>query len=302
MGRRPDIPSRISRPADPAKVTIPPYYPDHEVTRRDWATYLDSIQELDGEVGTLLDRLEADGLADRTIVVFMGDHGRTMLRAKQWPYDSGLHIPMLIRWPADFPAPAQISPGGVDDRLISALDLTATTLWAAGLERPEKMQGHTFLGPEAVDNEYLFASRDRCDATVMRIRSVRTRRYRYIRNFMPQVPFTAPNLYKETMYPVLGLMKELYATGNLTPPQAALMAPRRPDEELYDLEADPWEIHNLASSTDPEHQRVRGELSAVLDRWIEETGDQGRTPEPEERIEAIRAKDEAYWATWTPGS
>jgi N-sulfoglucosamine sulfohydrolase len=302
MGRRPDIPSRISRPADPAKVTIPPYYPDHEVTRRDWATYLDSIQELDGEVGTLLDRLEADGLADRTIVVFIGDHGRTMLRAKQWPYDSGLHIPMLIRWPADFPAPAQISPGGVDDRLISALDLTATTLWAAGLERPEKMQGHTFLGPDAVDNEYLFASRDRCDATVMRIRSVRTRRYRYIRNFMPQVPFTAPNLYKETMYPVLGLMKELYATGNLTPPQAALMAPRRPDEELYDLEADPWEIHNLASSTDPEHQRVRGELSAVLDRWIEETGDQGRTPEPEERIEAIRAKDEAYWATWTPGS
>ena len=209
--------SRISRPADPEKVQIPPYYPDHEVTRRDWANYLDSIQEMDGEVGVLLDRLEADGLADSTIVVFIGDHGRTMLRGKQWPYDSGLHIPMIIRWPADFPAPEQVSPGRVDDRLLSALDLTATTLWAAGVERPEKMHGHTFLGPDAVENEYVFASRDRCDATVMRIRTVRSDRYRYIRNFMPEVPFTAPNLYKETMYPVLGLMKELHAAGQAHP-------------------------------------------------------------------------------------
>jgi arylsulfatase A-like enzyme len=302
MGRRQDIPSRISRPADPAKVKIPPYYPDHEVTRRDWATYLDSIQEMDGEVGVLLDRLEADGLADRTVVVFIGDHGRTMLRGKQWPYDSGLHIPMLIRWPADFPAPSQVSPGRVDDRLLSALDLTATTLWAAGVERPEKMQGHTFLGPDARANEYIFASRDRCDATVMRIRTVRDGRYRYIRNFMPEVPFTAPNLYKETMYPALALMKELHAAGALTPPQAALMAPRRPDEELYDLETDPWEIHNLADSTDPEHQRAKKELAAALERWMDETGDHDRPPEPEALVEEIREKDEAFWATWTPRS
>ncbi len=302
MGRRPDIPSRIARPADPAKVQIPPYYPDHEVTRRDWATYLDSIQEMDGEVGTLLDRLEADGLADSTIIVFIGDHGRTMLRGKQWPYDSGLHIPMLIRWPTDFPAPEQVAAGGVDDRLLSALDLTATTLWAAGLEPPEKMHGHSFLGPDARENEYVFASRDRCDATVMRIRSVRSRRYRYIRNFMPHVPFTAPNSYKETMYPVLGLMKELHAAGQLTPAQAALMAPRRPDEELYDLEVDPWEIHNLADSTDPEHQRAKKELTTALERWMDETGDHERAPEPEGRIEEIRRKDEAFWATWTPRS
>jgi len=257
---------------------------------------------MDGELGVLLDRLEEDGLADRTVVIFIGDHGRTMLRGKQWPYDSGLLIPMIVRWPADLPAPEQILPGAADDRLLSALDLTATTLWAAGVERPAKMQGHTFLGPEAVENEYLFASRDRCDATVMRIRSVRSDRFRYIRNFMPEVPFTAPNLYKETMYPVLTLMKELDDAGQLTPAQAALMAPRRPDEELYDLEADPWEVHNLAGSTDPEHRRVKAELSATLERWIEETGDRGRTPEPDELVEEIRAKDEAFWATWTPES
>jgi N-sulfoglucosamine sulfohydrolase len=302
MGRRPGVRSRVERPADPAKVRIPPYYPDHAVTRKDWAEYLDTIQEMDGQVGRLLDRLEADGLAERTIVVFIGDHGRTMLRGKQWPYDSGLHIPMIIRWPADLPAPAQVSPGTVDDRLLSALDLTATTLWAAGVERPERMQGRTFLGPDAVQNDYLFASRDRCDTTVMRIRTVRSDRYRYIRNFMPEIPFTAPNRYKETMYPVLGLMRELHAAGRLTPPQAALMAPRRPDEELYDLETDPWEIHNLADSADPQHQRAKEELRAVLERWIEQNDDPGRTLEPQELVDEIRAKNEAFWATWTPPS
>jgi N-sulfoglucosamine sulfohydrolase len=300
MGRRPNAASRIERPADPAKVQIPPYYPDHEITRKDWAEYLNTIQELDGQVGRLLDRLEADGLAYRTIVVFFGDHGRTMLRAKQWPYDSGLHIPLIIRWPTAFPAPAQISPGQVDDRLLSALDIAATTLWAAGVEHPEKMQGHTFLGPDAVENEYVFASRDRCDATVMRIRTVRSDRYRYIRNFMPEVPFTAPNLYKERMYPVLGLMKELHVAGKLTPAQEVLMAPRRPEEELYDLQNDPWEIHNLADSTDPEVQRVKAELRTALEEWIEENHDPGRTPEPKELVDEIRRKDEEFWATWTP--
>jgi arylsulfatase A-like enzyme len=300
MGRRPDIPSRISRPTDPAQVQIPPYYPDQEVTRRDWAHYLDAVQEMDGQVGTILDRLDADGLADTTIVVFIGDHGQTMLRGKQWAYDSGLHIPMIIRWPSAIPAPEGAAPGRVDDRLLSALDLTATTLWAAGVEIPEGMHGRPFLGPDAGRNQYVFASRDRCDAAVMRIRSVRSDRYRYTRNFMPEKPFTTPNLYKETMYPVLGLMKEMHARGELTPSQAVLMAPRRPDEELYDLEQDPWEIHNLAESTDPEHQRVKAELAGVLDRWIEAMDDRGRTPEPAELVEEIRRKDEAFWAQWEP--
>ncbi len=119
---------------------------------------------------------------------------------------------------------------------------------------------------------------------------------------MPQVPFTAPNLYKETMYPVLGLMKELHAAGQLTPAQEALMAPRRPDEELYDLETDPWEIRNLADSTDPEHQRVKQELGVALERWMELVRDHDRAPEPEALVEQIRKKDEAFWATWRPAS
>jgi arylsulfatase A-like enzyme len=207
---------------------------------------------------------------------------------------------MIVRWPAAFPAPPQISPGRVDDRLISALDLTATTLWAAGVERPEKMHGHTFLGPDAVDNEYVFGARDRGDETVMRIRTVRTPKYRYIRNFMPERPFTSPNVYKERMYPVLGLMKRLHAEGQLSPPQAALMAPRRPAEELYDLDTDPHEIHNLADSEDPEHQRVKTELAAVLERWIETADDHGRTPEPPELLEEIHRQNEVFWAEWEP--
>jgi len=300
MGRRPNAGSRISRPADPSRVKIPPYYPDHPVTRQDWAEYLDTIMELDAQVGAVLARLEADGLAESTIVVFIGDNGRTMLRGKQWPYDSGLHVPMIVRWPGAFPPPPQISPGRVDDRLISALDLTATTLWAAGVERPPKMQGRTFLGPDAVDNEYVFGARDRCDETVMRIRTVRTPRYRYIRNFMPEQPFASPNAYKERMYPVLDLMKQLHAEGRLTPPQAALMAPVRPPEELYDVEADPYEIHDLAESEDREHQRVKTELAAVLERWIADADDHGRTPEPPELIEEVRRQSDAFWTEWEP--
>jgi N-sulfoglucosamine sulfohydrolase len=300
MARRPHAASRVPLPADPSRVQIPPYYPDHPLVRQDWAEYLDTIMELDAQVGTVLARLEADGLARSTIVVFIGDNGRTMLRGKQWPYDSGLHVPMILRWPAAFPTPSQVSPGRVDDSLLSAIDLTATTLWAAGVEHPEKMQGHTFLGRGAVDNEYVFGSRDRCDETVMRLRTVRSARYRYIRNFMPERPFTSPNAYKERMYPVLALMKELHARGRLTPPQAALMAPHRPAEELYDLEADPWEIHNLADSDDPEHQLVKAKLAAVLDRWIEEADDHGRTPEPPDVLETVRRESDAFWARWQP--
>ena len=265
--------------ADPTKVKIPPYYPDHPVTRQDWADYLDSVSELDHKVGQVLAQLEADGLADDTVVIYFGDHGRCMMRGKQWCYDSGLRVPLIIRWAKNFPMPEQFKPGTVDGQLIEAIDLAATTLALAGVKKPANMQGRVFLGPDTEPpRQYAYGARDRCDETVFRIRTVRDERYRYIRNFMPERPFLQLNRYKETSYPVIPLMRELHAQGKLDDVQARLMAPSRPAEELYDLQNDPYEIHNLADS--PEHRDVLWRMRTELDRWIVTSNDQGRTPEP----------------------
>jgi arylsulfatase A-like enzyme len=264
----------IERTADPDAVVVPPYYPDHPVIRADWAQYLNTVMALDRKVGFVLDRLEEDGLADRTVVVFMGDHGRAMVRGKQWCYDSGLRIPLLVRWPG-----GDVVPGTVSERMISAIDLTATTLALAGVPRPASMQGRVFLGPQAdPPRSYVFGARDRCDETVFRIRTVRDERYRYIRNFMSERPFLQTNRYKERQYPAIAVMRELHERDELGPLPSVLMAPRRPAEELYDLERDPYETVNLAASAG--HREVVERLRRELETWIETSNDPGRTPEP----------------------
>jgi N-sulfoglucosamine sulfohydrolase len=277
------------RRADPSKVELPPYYPDVPEARADWANYLDAATALDRKIGQVLAQLERDGLADNTIVIFFGDNGAAHVRSKQWCYESGLIVPLIVHWPKGLPAPAGFAAGTVSDRLVEAIDLTATSLALAGAPLPPKMQGRVLLGDRAVPpREYAFGARDRCDETVDRIRTVRDARYRYIRNFRPELPLLRPNGYKDTMYPMVALMQRLHAEGKLNPVQEVLMAPQRPVEELYDLAADPHEIRNLAASPLPELQAVRARLSAVLDQWIADTNDQGRIPEPPEIAE--------YWA------
>jgi arylsulfatase A-like enzyme len=270
-------PFRAPKQADPAKVLIPPYYPDHPVTRHDWAEYLDAASELDRKVGLVLQQLATDGLADSTIVLFMADHGQCHVRGKQFCYEEGLHIPLIIRWPAQFPLPNGFQPGTVDDRLIEAIDLAPTFLAIAGASKPAAMQGKVFLGSRSdLSPRYAFGARDRCDETVCRLRTVRDDRYRYIHNFTPERPFLQPNEYKERSYPVWNLLKELGLQGKLTPVQQVLTGPSMPSEELYDLVSDPYEIRNLASSSELEHQAALKRLRDVLERWIMATNDQGR--------------------------
>lgn len=269
------------RRADPRKVIIPPYYPDHPVTREDWAKYLDAATELDEKIGKVLRRLETDGLADNTVIVFFGDNGQAHVRGKQFVYESGLHVPLLIRWPKNFPAPKHFKPGAVSDQLVDAIDLTATTLSIAGVSKPLKMQGRVLFGEKAdPPRPYSYGARDRCDETVFRLRTVRDKQYRYIRNFTPDRPLLHPNEYKQKQYPVWILLPQLAAQGKLTAAQAALVAPTMPPEELYDLDADPYEINNLVHSAKPQHKAARKRLQAALSQWIEETKDQGRVPEP----------------------
>ena len=276
-------PFRAPKRADPAQVEIPPYEPDHPVTRADRAAYLDSATELDRKVGLVLDRLAADGLLESTIVVFTGDNGQCHVRGKQFCYEEGLNVPLIVRWPKAFPAPAHFEPGTVDDRLLMAIDIAPTLLALCGIDIPAKMQGRPFLGDRAgPQREYVFGARDRCDETVFRLRTVRDARYRYIRNFTPERPFLQANEYKEKSYPVWNLLKELHAQGRLTPAQEVLCAPTMPAVELYDLDRDPHEITNLAA--DPAHRATLDRLRSVLDAWLVETDDQGRFPEPPEVV------------------
>ncbi|MDP1592580.1 MAG: hypothetical protein Q8M07_32755, partial [Prosthecobacter sp.] len=224
------------------------------------------------------------------------DNGRLEARGHHWCYDSGERVPLIVRWPASHPAPSDYKAGAVSERLISLLDLTATTLSFAGIKKPAGMASEVFLGPDAdPPRKYAFSARDRCDDVPQRIRSVRSARYRYIHNFMPEIPFSHPAPYKDMGYSVMPLLRQLHAEGKLTAPQAALMAPRLPDEELYDLENDPFEIHNLAA--DSKHEQRRKEMSAALDAWIESSNDQGRTPEPPEIIEQWRERMKEWFST-----
>jgi len=266
--------------ADPAKVPLPPYYPDHPVAREDYARYLDSAMELDRKIGLILKQLESEGLADNTMVVFMGDNGEAHVRGKQFCYEEGLIVPLIIRWPKGLPPPKHFKPGTTDDRLLEAIDMAPTFLSLAGAPIPSKMQGRPFLGNEVgMQKQYVFGARDRCDETVMRMRTVRDAHYRYIRNFTPETPLLAPNNYKERQYPMWNLIKELNGRGELTPAQAALCAPRLPEEELYDLQTDPFETNNLATSSNSDHQATLKRLRGVLEQWIVDTDDQGRFPE-----------------------
>ncbi len=269
-------------PIDPETVTLPPYYVDQPLARRDWADYLESIQVLDRQVGDVMDRLKQEELLDNTIVIFFGDNGRPHFRGKQWLYDPGIHVPLIVRFPNGKHA------GQVRDDMISAIDIGPTSLALAGIHPPAHMQGRPFLGKRSQPREFIIAARDRCDETVDHIRCVRTKNLKYIRNYYPNRPYAQLNRYKETEYPVLRLMRRLAAAGELNEAQARFFAPTRPQEELYDLTADPYEIHNVAA--DPNYAERLVDLRTILDNWIQETGDKGEEPEDPAIAEFYRQK------------
>jgi len=258
---------------DPAKAALPPYYPDAPEVRRDWANYYDLITAVDYRVGGILSELERRGVAENTIVFFFGDHGRGLPRGKRWVYDSGIHVPLIVRWPG------KIRPGTVRNDLVCFIDFAPTVLSLAGVKVPNEMQGQVFLGPQrARDRKYVFAARDRMDETYDRIRAVRHKRFKYIRNFHPELPYAQTIAYMELM-PTMQVWRQWNEQGRLTTTQKLFFAPAKQAEELYDLKNDPHEVNNLANS--PKHERKLKELRRALDRWINETKDLGAIPETE---------------------
>jgi arylsulfatase A-like enzyme len=260
------IHSEAANPVDPATVELPPYFPDHPGCRADWARYLEAIQKIDTEVGVILQRLDEEGIADNTVVIFIGDNGRCHLRGKCWLYDPGIHVPLIIRWPG------QILPETVSDDMVSMMDVSATILDIAGVRLPKYLDGHPILGPRARRRDHIFAARDLIDEIMDHIRCVRTKRFKYIRNYTPN------NGYRECQYvqnnrPMLAVIRDLQRAGQLTEAQQLILAETKPREELYDLETDPHEIVNLAQS--PLHQETLGKMRKLLDAWIADTQDRG---------------------------
>ncbi len=265
---------------DPALAPVPPYHPDTPVVRRDWAQYYHGVSEVDREVGRRLAALEEDGLAESTIVFVYSDHGGGMPRSKRWPYNSGLHVPLIVYFPESLRhlAPADYEPGGSTRRPVAFVDLAPTLLSLLDRDPPEWMQGRAFLGPREDDpREHLFGFRGRMDERYDLVRSVRDDRYIYIRNYKPDL-IQGQHLAYMFRTRTTQEWHDLYRRGELVPPQTRFWEPK-PPEELYDLKTDPHEVTNLADS--PGHREVREKLRAALRTHILETRDAGFLPEAE---------------------
>ena len=263
---------------DPEEVPIPPYHPRTEEMKHDWAQYYDQVTMMDAQVGKVLQDLEARGLADNTIVFYYSDHGGILGRSKRFLYESGLRVPLIIRFPEKYAHLAPSAPGTRTDRVVSFVDFAPTVLSLAGVAVPDYMQGSAFLGEqEAAPSEYAFAFRGRMDEAYDMARSVRDKRFRYTRNYMPHRIY---GQYLQYLWraPSMASWQAAYEAGELNEAQSAFWEPK-PPEELYDVTTDPHNVRNLAD--DPQYQTDLERLRGAEATWVRRIRDAGFLPEAE---------------------
>jgi len=276
---------------EPAGVRVPAYHPDTPEVRQDWAQYYDRLTEMDAQVGARLQELEEAGLADDTIVFYYGDHGSGMPRSKRVPMNSGLHVPLLVHIPQKFARlrPKEYQAGGTSERLVSFVDLAPTLLSLIGQKPLDWMQGYAFAGPfDAGPQPFVYGFRGRMDERQDMIRSVHDGRYVYVRHFMPHRPYGQHVSYM-FQTPTTAVWKKLFDAGQLNAEQS-LFWKEKPTEELFDLQSDPDEVHNLAESS--AHQDTLKKLRAAQRELALRIRDVGYLPE--EEIHS-RPKDLTAW-------
>jgi N-sulfoglucosamine sulfohydrolase len=262
---------------DPEEVILPPYHPATPEMKHDWAQYYDKVEDMDARVGALLQELEEEGLAGNTLVFYYGDHGGVLARSKRYVYETGTRVPFIVRIPEKYQYlyPAR-KPGSEVDRLISFVDLAPTLLSIAGKPIPEFMQGHAFLGRQKTsDPEYAYMFRGRMDERYDMCRAVRDKQYRYIRNYMPYRIY-GQHLNYLWLAPSIRSWEEAYLKGECNDIQS-LFWNRKPAEELYRTEEDPWEINNLAD--DPQYKEVLERMRRANRAWTARIFDTGFIPE-----------------------
>jgi len=259
---------RAPKVVDRSIVPVPPYYPDIPEVREEIAHHYDCLIKTDEQVGQVIDALKRDGLYDNTLIFMFSDHGYKLHRHKQFLYEGGIHMPLVV---AGLGTPVN----EVRSDLISGIDVSAASLAAAGIGVPDNMEGRDFLATDYKPREYVIAARDRCDYTIEKIRAVVTPRFKYLRNYLTDRTYMQPS-YKDP-WPVSKKFREMMASGQMNETQLIFFGDRRPADELYDLENDPHEIHNLAG--DPRFQAELERHRQILAQWIEETGDQGQQRE-----------------------
>lgn len=264
--------SKDSLYVDPESVPVPPYFPDNQVIRHDLAVNYSNLKRLDDQIAEVIGQLKEDGLYKNSIIFFYGDHGGPFPRHKRALYDTGIKVPLIVKFPENLNA------GDRDDRFISFIDFAPTVLSLVGIEPPKVMQGKAQFGKfEAPKkSEYTFHSSDRFDELYDRLRAVRSTRYKYIKSFNTDISHAMPVSYREQM-PMMQELRRLYAEGMLNNEQAIWLHPTKPTEELYDLQNDPNELKNLADR--PELRDTLLTMREVLKDWMKETNDLGQYAE-----------------------
>ncbi|NJB37772.1 sulfatase [Croceivirga sp. JEA036] len=252
-------------------VELPPYYVDSPFARRDWANGLEQMQLCDKEVGEILQRLQDENLTENTLVILIGDNGRCHIRGKQFLYDPGIQVPLIMRWPA------KIKKGSVKKELVQTLDITATILDVAGIKPARPLHGTSLLDQNRKERSYIYAARDRMGKTHDAMRTIRSKKYKLIHNLMPERAWLQYSGYKEDNYPILAEMSVLYLEGKLNADQAKFFAPTKPEYELYDIQKDPYELQNLAD--DKGYADIKTQLLTDLELWRKEIKDEGVTEE-----------------------
>ena len=259
---------------DEAAVPVPSYFPDIPDVRRDVARKYSNTTEMDRQVGIILEQLRRDGLLDNTIIFFFSDHGGMLPREKRELYDSGLRVPFIVRFPDKWRA------GEVEDELVSFVDFAPTVLSLAGIKAPGYMQGQAFLGEFKAEKEreYVFGGRDRMDTEYDRVRAARSKRYKYLRNYRPELPYVQEIEYRKQMAGMRAMIKA-HEQGTLSELAELWWRDHKPVEELFDTETDPNEFRDLAG--DPAYQEILVRHRAAMDEWIGNYGDMGAIPERE---------------------
>lgn len=260
---------------DTSRVDVMPYYPNLPIVRTEIAHHYDCIRQTDDDVAKIIKALKDEGLYDNSIIFFWTDHGMRLPRHKQWLYEGGIRVPLIVAGPG-------IKSGQVRTDLVSGIDITATTLALCGIEIPKYMEGQNMLSNDYKRN-YVVSARDRCDFTIERVRAITTERFKFICNFLTDRPFMQAQ-YRDGK-PHVDDLRAYYEAGKMNETEALMWAETRIPEELYDLENDPYEINNLANN--PKYAKELKKLRNLLENWINETDDKGQYPESEAALKGV---------------